>query len=236
MDQVLLHERLVDTSLRYEQKTAALCQTAIILLQSQVYSPDHDDMEENFRKLGGYLSTYDLSIDHFFAGMLLTNLITEVENFLIDVTQAILLRYPKKLGNIQFKLSDIMDKSREEIVGAASEQYLNKLMYKKPNEYLLDLCKVLSIDEVAVRSVWPYYVEIKARRDLGTHNKWQKNDTYIRKITDIGLDPDNYQGPQMCPDHNYLFEAMDHCDLIVRTIGDLLVRKYPMPKGLEKDT
>ena len=62
--------------------------------------------------------------------------------------------YPKKLGITQFTLSEILDAaSPDELLIKAGELYLNKVMYKKPLEYLRDINPTASgLDSLVERS------------------------------------------------------------------------------------
>lgn len=34
--------------------------------------------------------------------------------------------------------------------------------------------------------MWPNFVEMKARRDVGVHGEWKRNEVYDRKVRDSG--------------------------------------------------
>jgi hypothetical protein len=216
---------LQEAKLRHTRKMGAIAATGAIVLAAESLT-DHKDMQDSFSSLEGFLSPYNLSAHHYFAGTMLFNLITEVELYFTETIKAILVAYPKKLGSTQFKLSEIVQKPQEEVVLMAAERHLNSLMYKKPNEYLSELCEIMSIESAGVKPHWPPFIEAKARRDLGIHNNWIVNETYIRKMADSGIETTASKGSMLCPDHSYVQIAFDECDNLIRLIADLVDRKF----------
>lgn len=115
-------------------------------------------------------------------------LVAAFEYFLQELVHAVVVAHPKKVGRVEFKLSEILDaSSTDELVRRSIESTLNSLMYKKPNEYLAEFANLLSIDSKPFKEDWIKFVEAKARRDVGVHNGWRCNETYIRKVTEAGL-------------------------------------------------
>lgn len=111
------------------------------------------------------------------------NVISEMEIYFSTLIQIIVREHPKKLGSASFQLTDIIDsESTDVLIERASGEFINKLMYKKPMDYLECICELLSIDMANYLEMWPAFVEAKARRDLGVHNSWICNSTYLRKI------------------------------------------------------
>jgi hypothetical protein len=130
---------------------------------------------------------YETPSDYFLQRAFIS-LVAAFELFLQEVITAVVLVNPKKVGQIEFKLSEILDAAGpEELVRRSIEATLNKLMYKKPTEYLTEAAMLLSIDETPLKGKWPIFVEAKARRDLGVHNGWKCNSIYLRKVTEAGL-------------------------------------------------
>jgi hypothetical protein len=155
------------------------------------------------RKDGGILKeAHDEFVEHlkpqyatpylFFVERSFVSLISAFELFLQDVMSIVILINPKKVGQVEFKLSEILDASgTNELVRRGIDATLNKLMYKKPKEYLAEVASLLSIDLAPLEEKWPTFVEAKARRDLGVHNGWKCNQIYIRKVSEVGL-PSTY--------------------------------------------
>lgn len=43
----------------------------------------------------------------------------------------------------------------------------------------------MSIELGILDRIWPIYIEMKARRDLGVHNGWIKNRVYEKKVSEV---------------------------------------------------
>lgn len=221
-----LHFELFKIALRYEQKTAAIHQSMLLIATAEKVAETHVDLKNAFKKFEEYLKPHSMDHKMFIYGLFLFSLVAEVEIYFVDVMKSIIRRHPKKVGAVEFKLSDILNSSPEELITAASENHLNRLMYKKPSEYLGELANVLSIDKGTIEQHWPAFIEAKARRDLGTHNNWLINDTYRKKVAEVGLEAPLGSGVLMCPDFEYLMEAIKNCDVLVRSIRDSIKTKH----------
>lgn len=221
-----LNVRLIHAALRYEQMTAAVLQSFNFIRTSVVAAMDVDALGKEIVKFEDYLKPQSLTFLEFFAGMLLSNLIAEVENYLVEVMKHLLLEFPRKLSATQFTLADVLDNAPQELVLRAAESRLAKLMYKRPAEYIKELAEILSIDAAPFAQYWSTYVEAKARRDLGVHNAWQINETYRRKVTEAGRTVGSDAGPTMVPDFEYLSAVLGGCDKIVRNIQAQLDAKF----------
>jgi len=142
----------------------------------------YSQFEEATQLLGQSARSY-LRSNTFFS------VVSALELFLQELVQSVIAEYPKKVGITQFTLSDILDAaSPDELLIKAGDLYLNKVMYKKPVEYLRDITDLLSVDRTALADVWPIFVEAKARRDVGIHNEWICNGTYVRKVQEVGIE------------------------------------------------
>ncbi|WP_156002695.1 MULTISPECIES: hypothetical protein [unclassified Thioalkalivibrio] len=228
-----LGRSLIEIQQRFHQKSIAIADSAMILVSSHLLSLDEDDLSDpelakSFRSLESNLTNAGMNIENHFAGMLLTSVVTEVETYLIDVTKILLLYYPHKIGNKPFKLKDALNKTRDELVLEAAEKHLQSLMHKSPKEYLKDLAELMSINPRLVEESWPYFVEAKARRDLGVHNNWKVNPTYRRKVEQVGFSLSETDGMFLFADNEYLLDTMNHCNRLVASIGDQLQSQYSL--------
>lgn len=214
--------RLSRVALRYEQKTAAILQVIVLLLRVQTEAIPDSEISKAVSKFRTYLEPNKLDLESYFAGMLLVSAITEAEAYFVDVVRAVIAAFPKKVGTVSFKLSDVLDASPDELVRSAAEDYLNRLMYKKPADYLGDLSSMLSIDKAALEADWPQFVEGKARRDLGIHNSWMANDVYRRKVRELGLDEPPEVGASLAPNYAYVGGMVQTCDRIISGIHQQL--------------
>lgn len=84
----------------------------------------------------------------YFTARLFISHISAFKIFLQKIVALVIQKHPKKVGSIEFRLSDILDaSSNAELVQRATDEFLNRIMYKKPHEYLSDLCGLLSINK-----------------------------------------------------------------------------------------
>lgn len=217
---------LIEARLRFLRMTATAMHS-VSFLQS-VEGNGVDEAEEENDRFKRYLSPHNLTYQNFFAGMLLTNVIAEVEVYFVEVMKLLLRRYPKKLGATQFRLEDILDKEPEELVILAAEERLSKLMYKKPSEYISELAEILAVSAAPINPYWGSFVEAKARRDLGAHNAWKINDTYRRKVAEAGIDLSTKIETELLPNFDYINGVITQCNKIVMLIDDQLQQKYKL--------
>lgn len=149
----------------------------------------HDFLAPRFAHFEEVVKPEYASPDQYLSSRLFIMFVSNFEIFLQDIATCIMRCYPKKLGSAQFRLADILDASgNEELISRAIEECLNKLMYKRPMEYLSDYCNLLSLDRKPLDKYWPTFVEAKARRDLGVHANWRCNSVYLRKVAEAGVE------------------------------------------------
>lgn len=179
------------------------------------YAEAMDNLTESTRAIG-------LSPEQYLRGNMFFAQIAGTELFFQGVIRSVVSVHPKKVGGIQFKLSDIVDASSiDEVIDKAINQYLNGLMYKKPLEYLEDLASLLSIDKQMLLPFWPGFVESKARRDIGIHNDWICNDTYLRKVREVGIESEYKLGDLIIPaDHKYFIDCSTNQWNLAMAISD----------------
>ena len=174
----------IDALLQFRQETMRFLAAQNVLLAAEVMArngnADLQDRFDRFAKHGKpiYKDLYEYLCAHLFVAY-----VSSFEVFLQSVCAFVVRRHPKKLGATQFRLSDVLDAGdSNRLVERAIEEYLNRMMYKKPMEYLDDLCNLLSIERQPLDEGWKVFVEAKARRDLGAHAGWRCNAIYLRKI------------------------------------------------------
>ena len=186
--------RLIHECLAFQAAQIYLLKINLLALEGLApVKISHDAFSETL--LPYYESPYE-----FFVARSFISLVASFELFLQDVATAIVIANPKKVGNVEFKLAEILDASgTDELVRRGIESSLNKLMYKKPSEYLYELSILLSIDQTPLIPKWPIFVEAKARRDLGVHNGWRCNTVYLRKVSEIGVEPALIEGDSAFP-------------------------------------
>ena len=160
----------------------------------------------------------------FFLSRLFVSLVSSFEYFLQDTAIVVVSKNPKKVGSSNFTLSEVLDASSTEVlVRRAIDDWLNKLMYKKPAEYLKEFAEVLSINEEPLKARWKTFVEAKARRDLGVHNEWVCNSVYLRKLTEAGVTTEAVVGISMIPDDVYVRKVNLACLDLASRITQLVL-------------
>ncbi len=220
-----LHLRVLN--LHYARKTKSILHAVTFLLQAEFISATHSVLKPILDDFKQCLKEDKLRYQEYFYGMLLFALISEVEIYFVDIVKALIQKYPKKVEGAQFQFSTILDLSLDVLISSVTEEYLNRIMRKKPSEYLSEFAMVLEIDEESFKEHWPAFVEAKARRDLGAHNNWLINETYTRKVAEMGL-PAPVSGDNLIiPDFQYLKSTIKVCDTLVESIHAQLMVKYP---------
>lgn len=181
----------------------------------------HDEFIEHLKPQ--YATPYLYFVERSFL-----SLISAFELFLQDVMSIVILANPKKVGQVEFKLSDILDASgTNELVLRGIDATLNKLMYKKPKEYLTEVTSLLSIDPAPLEDKWPTFVEAKARRDLGVHNGWKCNQIYIRKVSEAGLPSAYVEGQSAFPvESAYLNGVGDALTDLAGLVAEAVLQKH----------
>lgn len=171
----------------------------------------------------------------YFLSRLFVSLVSSFEYFLQDTAVVVVSKNPKKVGGANFTLSEVLDApTPDALVRRAIDEWLNKLMYKKPAEYLKELTTVLSIDEEKLRVGWSTFVEAKARRDLGVHNEWTCNAIYLRKIAEAGLTTDATVGARMVPDAAYVKRINTALLNLATSLSTLVLEKHWPDSSLEE--
>lgn len=148
------------------------------------------------------LNFHSFVVSHYFI-----TLVAEFEGFLVDMLRTIVKRHPVKVGNISIKVSEIaICSSLDEAIAIGIDRFINDLTYKRPKEYIDSLQEIFSLNKDDFQGLWPGLIERKARRDLGVHNDWRKNEIYIRKIREVGITPTN--DDFLAPDNEYFVESV----------------------------
>jgi hypothetical protein len=170
-----------------------------------------------------YKSPYPYFIERSFISF-----VASFELLLADIVGTVLKEHPKKISQVDFKLADILDAAgTHELVSRAVDTTLNKLMYKKPIEYLDEITSLLSIDKSALQPQWPDFVEAKARRDLGVHNGWRCNATYIRKLREVDVNCLHSEGESLSPhEDEYLNKVASALLELAQILRTAILTKY----------
>ena len=197
----------------YFRETLAFLTSHSYLLSAELASlndPDSDLGKCGIDFRARLPKTYGSPV-HYFLARLFISQVASFEVLLQDTVALVLRQHPKKVGSSTFSLAEIVDAGdHAALVDRAIDECLNKLMYKKPMDYLDDLCNLLSIEDDPLRECWKVFVEAKARRDLGVHASWRCNDVYLRKLKEAMIASSAKVGDLMLPlQEGYLDATMD---------------------------
>ena len=206
------HDVLKNNHFAFLQSTIFLLRAErAAVMNMEADSPAHSGFKVTHEWLAKFASKMGMSGTQYIESHLFFTQISGLEFYFQSCLAAVLKSYPKKLGSTQFTLTQILQvETKDELVERAADMYLNKLMYKKPAEYLAEMCEILSISSTAIEELWPFFVESKARRDLGIHNNWQCNETYVRKLAEVGLTSQYKIGESVVPSDNDYFTEASH--------------------------
>jgi hypothetical protein len=160
-------------------------------------------------------------VSHYFI-----TLISEFEGFLVDFLRVVVKNHPPKIGNISLKLSEVAEcENLDQVIEIGVNKFLNDLVYKKPRDYVEAINDILSTNQSSeLDDLWRKFIELKARRDLGVHNDWKSNETYFRKVTEIGGTPS--KGEFLAPDNDYFVEAVQVVHDLMNKLGAHCVEKF----------
>lgn len=174
------------------------------------YRPDKTTIisSRTYRKeqlLGRYqfLAFHQLSING------LVQLVTLVEAMLGDIVRAVVIKHPQKLGAKRtIPLQIVLEStSIEEVHVRAIDALLNELSYKSPAEFAESLQFLLSINLLECPA-FHKYMEMKASRDIFTHNRGVANEIYVRKA---GPHVRVNSGMRLPADIQYFLESYESC-------------------------
>ncbi|HDS8886668.1 TPA: hypothetical protein ACT2S9_003736 [Enterobacter hormaechei] len=213
----------------YFKSTIALFETITFFNYSiaSVYDDKNEKMVESFNKLEQILleqkkeekedSGTKLILTHM-PSLCFSSLVSAFENFLIEMLALALKMHPHKIAKESVDLKKVIELSREEIILFKANEYINQIMYKTPKDYLKSLSNILSLSEESIAPAFNMYIEIKARRDLGVHNNWRKNEIYERKVAEAKISPPTKN--ILSPNLEYYKYAFNVCSFLVQKISN----------------
>ena len=138
----------------------------------------------------GLLKDADRRIIPYLRSHQFVGLVAGIEDFFLQVLKAVLGAYPDKVGSAPLGLSELLEAGAfEPAIDRAIEGALIGLFYASPQKYRASIESYLSMPPSVLEPLWPAFVEMKARRDLGVHANWQKNDVYAKKVFEAGGSP-----------------------------------------------
>lgn len=144
--------------------------------------PDFESVDE-YTDLKGP----DRRVGPYIRSQLFVALIAELEDFFFQLLQFVLEAFPQKIGDRNLKLGQLLELGTLEVViSSAAEDFLIGVFYKGPIDQRNHIEEVLSMPATVLQPFWPQYIEMKARRDVGLHNGWRRNEVYRRKVQEAG--------------------------------------------------
>jgi len=158
---------------------------------------------------------YDVVHDHptatrmvnYLTSQLFIALMAELEDYLNQLLKLILLAYPEKLQSKDFDVNSALEQANaEEIL----EEKIMKKQYGPLRQFFNFIKTVLGEDntitqilnerniqdpesrqaeaeKLSLEALFPRYLEMKARRDIGIHNGWTRNKLYDDRVADLNL-------------------------------------------------
>jgi hypothetical protein len=229
---------LVNNLFAFKQSTIFILRSARAAeMNVEIESPAHGGLRESYKLLDRFASKMGMTAVEYMESHLFFTQISGLELFFQSCISAVLRTYPQKIGVMQFTLSQIIETdSKDILISQATDVFLNKLMYKRPSEYLDEICKILSISSISLKPFWPAFVEAKARRDLGIHNDWKCNDTYLRKLSEVGLNSSFKLGDSVVPtDGTYFAESTNSLVKIGQAMFNAITETYDEAGGDEQN-
>lgn len=225
---------------RYHGEALAMSTASGFVLKIAVLSQTDKKVAGIYTKFAKSLPSHYKDPHMYFVARTFIGFVAAFEYFLQEVTTAVVTLYPLKVGGKDFKLSEVLTLSKDDLVTRAIEAHLLELMYAKPKDYVVGLAKLLSIDDKIFEEHLPVLVEAKARRDLGVHNAWICNRTYLRKLKEAGIKSKLKEGESAVPDDwksDYISVVTESLNDLARAILGAVLNKYPTfleSKAIEK--
>lgn len=212
-----MNEEFIILNMNHKKRMSALLQSNVLISKMVLNyqfgnSPIIEAIDSLNLNLGDEFRTSNKNDNNYLdyvRSLHFLQLISETENYFFHTLRLIIKKYPYKISDINISLSEILSYSAvDEIVDRAIYKYLNNIFYKRPNEYKSELIKIFSCEINYLDKYWTNFVEMKARRDLGIHNNWRVNETYLRKIQEVGLTVNVKTDDIMSPPFEYFIDAV----------------------------
>ena len=139
------HSKFHDEHIAFSMASSYLYSASFLAAKGiEPFSQDHAEFTERIAP------RYKNPREYFMARLFISH-ISAFELFLQELVTAVIAKYPHKVGGVEFRLSEILQTDDpEELIQKATEEVLNKIMCKKPLEYLGDIADILSVDSSLV--------------------------------------------------------------------------------------
>jgi hypothetical protein len=219
----------IEPYLQYASATGTLLASMVFLINATMAAETSPKSEllDSLKAIGNNDEGNYLEVSRtYFSSQATIHLVSQVELYYQNVITAVLKIYPNKIGSTSLRFEEIMSLTTDELIQKAIDIHLNKIMYAKPFDYLLEIANLLSIESTTLKQNWKDYIELKARRDLGIHNNWIVNETYLRKLKEASITSSYSLGDKISPDHDSFIADSKCCDNLVGATKNLLTIKW----------
>jgi len=183
------------------------------------------DRFDGFNRIEGFPQTTRLT--NYLRSQFFIALMTELEDYLVHIIKIILVAYPDKLQSEHFNFAEVL---KQDNAADIIQEKISDKLYEPPRQFFNLLLRTLEmettinqlllkqnitdkpakqkrINELSLESLFPEYVEMKVRRNLGIHGGWERNEFYTTRITKHGGKV--YQGDFLAVDSDYFRRAVD---------------------------
>jgi hypothetical protein len=172
---------------------------------------------------------YATRMINYLTSQLFIALMAELEDYLNQLLKLILLAYPEKLQSPNFDVASALGQTNaEEILEEKIDKKIMKKQYGPLRQFFNFIKTVLEEDstinqllidrkiedpksrqeeseKLSLEALFPKYLEMKARRDIGIHNGWIRNKKYDDRVA--GLDIANDQNTFLGVSSEYFIQA-----------------------------
>jgi hypothetical protein len=157
--------------------------------------------------LNPHVKNEDRRVQPYIRSQLFIALVAELEDYLSSLLILVLEAHPDKVRDRPMTFGEVLDLGTiEGVISDAVRAEIHGLFYKKPLEYRKRIEQILMMPTLVLDPHWVQFVELKARRDVGMHGNWHQNETYSRKLSEVGGAP----GPKkfLGVDSSYFGQAL----------------------------
>jgi len=172
-------------------------------------------------------------LNNYLRSQMFITLMAELEDYLNHVLELVLLAYPQKLNSEHFDINETLkEPNADDLIREKVAKKIMDKQYGKPKQYFNFVVKVLDCDQTidrilseeqvsdptlkakrhqvnSLNSLFPDYLEMKARRDVGIHNGWLRNSLYDERVRDFDDKTYPNTGNFLCVDQAYFRQSME---------------------------
>ena len=168
---------------------------------------------------------------NYLRSQLFIALMMELEDYLNQLLKIVLLAHPERLRSEHFNFEQVvMLENAENFISEKVDKKIREKQYGRPRQFFnfvkssLDVdgsletildergindpaTRKLETEKLSLEGLFPKYLEMKSRRDVGVHAGWIRNDLYDERIAK--LDITNSQEVFLGVSSDYFKEATD---------------------------